>query len=96
MIHVERVHENGNVREDKTDESDEDTGNWDKYESSEHYWRRGRLGQSFQCYLDALSVIDECRMCEQEKAKERENILEARKMGLGDNHVHFPPWKKCK
>ena len=95
-IHLERVHENENVTNDENEESDEETGNWDKYDSTEHYWRRGRLGQSYQCYLDALSVIDECRMSEKEKDIEKENILEARKRAFGDNHVHFPPWKKCR
>ena len=51
------------------------------------------LGKSYQAYLDAVALIDECEMTLEEKEKEKDKILLARKMEFGRSYEYFPPWK---
>ena len=66
----------------------------EKYENTEHYWKRGWLGMAYHTFLDANSVIEKCKISEDEKKKEKEKILEARKLALGSSFKDFPPWSK--
>ena len=63
------------------------------YENTEHYWRRGWLGTIFRTFLDANEVIDSSNLDEENKAKEKEKVLEARKTAFGENYKWYPPWK---
>ena len=65
-----------------------------KYKNTVEVWRTGKLGQSYQVYLDALEVINESDIVEAEKENERVMILEARKKAFGDDFEFYPPWKR--
>ena len=65
----------------------------EKYESTEHYWKTGRLGISYQSYVEALSVIDAC-LPRYEQVVERDLLLEARKKQFGIEYSTYPPWCK--
>ena len=45
-------------------------------------------------FLDANLIIDVCDIPEEEKKKEIEKILDARKAVFGSSFEQFPPWKK--
>ena len=49
---------------------------------------------AYHTFLDANSVIEKCKISEDEKKKEKEKILEARKLALGSSFKDFPPWSK--
>ena len=77
----------GNISFDEGSTIDE------KYENTDHYWRRGWLGPIFRMFLDANEVIDRSNLNEENKAKEKEKVLEARKTVFGENYKWYPPWK---
>ena len=66
----------------------------EKYGRSEHYWGKGKLGMAHYTFLDANLIIDVCDIPEEEKKKEKEKILDARKAVFGSSFEQFPPWKK--
>ena len=66
----------------------------EKYDRCEHYWEKGLLGMAYYTFLDANLIIDACDLPEEEKKKEKEKILAARKAVFGSSYVQFPPWKK--
>ena len=49
-----------------------------KYESTKYYWENGRLGSSYQTYLDADFVIEMC-LPRYEQVIEKDLLLEARR-----------------
>ena len=65
-----------------------------KYENTEHYWKKGRLGVTYLTFLDANYVIDNSELSEEDKKTEKEKILEARKAAFGNSFQNFPPWDK--
>ena len=66
----------------------------EKYDQSEKYWKTGRPGIAYYTFLAANSVLDASDMLEEEKLKEKNKILEARKATFGSSFHQFPPWKK--
>ena len=60
----------------------------------EKFWETGYLGTCFQTYLDALSIVKESNLDENEKDFENTTILDARKEAFGDNYLYVPPWRK--
>ena len=66
----------------------------EEYSSTEHYWKSGRLGRGYQAYIDACDVIKNSDIDEDDKEKEREKILQARKeaFGEGDLYKYYPTW----
>ena len=65
-----------------------------KYENTEHYWRKGRLGVTYITFLDANSIIEHSELSEEDKKTEKVKILEARKAAFGSSFMNFPPWDK--
>ena len=63
----------------------------EKYENTEHYWKTGRLGISYQSYVEALSVIEAC-LPRYEQVVEKDLLLEARKKQFGIEYSTYPPW----
>ena len=61
------------------------------YKETEHYWKSGWLGMSYQNFKDATKIIDESDLSEEEKQNERDALVGARKDAFGDGSVHFPP-----
>ena len=91
-VHMGRKH--GNL-EQLDGEVDIDEIELDKkYDNTEHYWAKGRLGVIYITFLDANSIIDRSKLPEDEKKKEKEKILEARKAAFGSSFHNFPPWNK--
>ena len=82
---IEQLDGNSSVN-DASEEDDE------KYKGVKHYLHTGWLGGGYQTYLDALDVIDESDFKEEVKVIEKEKVLAARKIALGENFKWFPPW----
>ena len=66
------------------------------YQSTEHYWKSGYVGTSYQSYVDSLQIIEESELEESKKETEKAEILQARKkaFGEGDTFQYYPPWRK--
>ena len=93
QIHMARKHCNieqfdGNVSV-ASDEVDDDK----KYSETYYYWKTGKLGTIFQSFIDANDIIGKINLEEEDKSKEKEKVLQARKLAFGNNFRKFPPWK---
>ena len=100
VIHKGRKHKNGasslvigqfdgnDTTNDAEDIDDE------LYKETEHYWKSGWLGKSYQVFKDVTKIIDESDLNEEEKQHEKDAIVGARKDALGDGFVNFPPWRR--
>ena len=66
----------------------------DKYRLSRHYWKTGYLGTTYQQFLDALDIIEESELSENEKLIEKKKVLGSRKDAFGENYKYYPPWDK--
>ena len=67
------------------------------YKRTEDYWKRGTLGTGMgivQRFLYATTIIDESDLNEEEREKEKDALLGARRDALGDGFVNFPPWHR--
>ena len=71
------------------DASEEDD---EKYKYVKHYLHTGWLGGAYQTFLDAMDIINESDLNEELKVIEKEKVLTARKLALGENFSWFPPW----
>ena len=65
-----------------------------KYDNTEHYWIKGRIGVTYHTFLDANYLIDRSNLPAEEKRIEKEKLLEARKVAFGTSFRNFPPWNK--
>ena len=88
-IHMARKHAeieqlDGNVENDEIID--------EKCAGSKHYWEEGRLSTVYQVFLDANEIIDKSELDEEEKKKEKDKLLDARKTAFGAHFKHFPPW----
>ena len=63
------------------------------YDRSDYYWKIGRIGISYQTYVDILDVAQNSELSDTEKGEEKLRVTEARKKTFGNNFKHFPPWK---
>ena len=63
------------------------------YDRSDYYWKTGRIGISYQTYIDIIDVVQNSELSEREKEEEKLRVTEARKKTFGNNFKHFPPWK---
>ena len=63
-----------------------------KYNSTSHYWTRGRIGISYQNYLEAIDIIENTDLEDCDKELEKLKLTEARKEAFGKNYKNFPPW----
>ena len=64
----------------------------EKYSCFEHYLKNGWLGSTYQTFVDAVEVIDECDLQEDTRNLEKTKVLEVRKCALGPNFQGLPPW----
>ena len=66
-----------------------------KYENTEHYWKNGWLGSTYQTFLDANDIIEEVDFSPEDNEAEKNKVLDARKAAFGPgNWRNFPPWSK--
>ena len=79
------------IHESRAHDECVDVGSRDIYEYTKHYWKKGWLGQTYQCFLDATAVIEESKLSEEQKSIEKDKILEARKKALGASYKDDPP-----
>ena len=86
-IHMTRKHEKVEQLDGCVDMEEDD-----KYFSSRHYWKEGRIGTAFQTYLDVIDIIEKSDLTEDAKQVEKGKALEARKVAFGTRHKFFPPW----
>ena len=91
-VHMGRKHRNIDQIDGNSDEEVLDMEK--KYESTEGYWKRGRLGIAFYVFVDCKAIIDASDISEEEKLKEKEKLIDARKAALGSTFHQFPPWSK--
>ena len=91
-VHMARKHRNIDQIDGNSDEKVLDLEK--KYESTEHYWERGRLGIAYYVFVECKEIIDASDISEEEKLKEKEKLLDARKAALGSTFHQFPPWSK--
>jgi hypothetical protein len=52
------------------------------YSKTHQYWKAGILGTIFQLFLKANEIIEKGNLEEEAKCKEKENILQARKLAF--------------
>ena len=62
-----------------------------KYDYTKHYWETGRIGISYQSYLQVLFLVDAC-LPRYEQVIEKDLLYEARKKQFGENYWSYPPW----
>ena len=91
-VHKSRKHStivqlDGNAEVDGTDRDE-------KYFNTEHFWKKGWLGISYQSFIEANEIIDSSDLSFEQKATEKTEILEARKRALGRSFHNFPPWSQ--
>jgi hypothetical protein len=91
-IHMARKHCNIAQVDGNNTIGSEDTDDDDKYAGTRNYWKTGRLGSAFQCFLDANNIIENSNLKSDVKVIEKEKVLEARKLAFGKHFRHFPPW----
>ena len=89
-IHMGRKH--GNI--EQLDGNDDELDNDKRYDSTEHYWKKGRIGMAYHSFLDANHLIDCTDLPKDEKDKEKEKLLDSRKDAFGKSFENYPPWKK--
>ena len=77
----------GNISVASIDEVDDE-----KYSGTIHYWKTGRLSTVYQSFLNATDIIENSNLENKIKVKEKEKILQARKLAFGDDFRNVPPW----
>ena len=85
-MHIRCAHakiENGNARYERTLN--------EKYKNTEHYWKTGRIGISYQSFIEANFLIDAC-LPQYQQVVEKDLLFEARKKQFGSNYYSYPPW----
>ena len=87
-IHMSRKHSNI----EQLDGAADGTGQDMKYDRTSHYWKSGRIGITYQNYLEAIDVIETSDLESHDKEVEKLKVLEARKDAFGRNYKNFPPW----
>ena len=91
-VHMSRKHGNieqlDGIDDNTTEEVDE------KYLESENYWKTGVLGTIYQTFLDVNSIIEYSNMSEDDRNKEKNKALDARKKAFGSEYSRYPPWRK--
>ena len=65
-----------------------------QHSETSHYWKTGRLGTSYQTFIDANDCIEKNNPPEDIKKSEITKILDARKTAFGPNFSHVPPWNR--
>ena len=63
----------------------------EKYENSKFYWETGRVGISYQTYVEALYLIEAC-LPRYEQIIKKDLLLETRKKQFGIDYSNYPPW----
>ena len=79
---------------EQLDGLDDELDKVDRYDNTEHYWRTGRIGMAYHCFLDADKIIDSSDIPKDKKKTEKEKLLDARKNAFGKSSSNYPPWKK--
>ena len=89
-IHMSRKHSKLDQVDGNSDIDIED----EKYSGTNRYWESGRLGTYYQGFLDANYIIETSDLDEEAKIKEKEKVLQARKIAFGEDFRFYPPWRK--
>ena len=84
-VHMARKHSQIEWRDGNAENSTLENPDDDKYENTKDYWEKGHLGGGFQTYIDALEVIGEMNLSNDEMNDEKARILRARKKSLREN-----------
>ena len=88
-VHMSRKHS----RIEQLDGISDGTGQDEKYDRTSHYWAYGRIGISYQNYLEAIEIIETSDLEIHDKEVEKLKVMKARKEAFGKNFKNFPPWK---
>ena len=85
-IHKSRKHEDI-PQIDGADSNQRETDNW--------WEKHNKLSlRSYQMYIDVLKDIEDAKISEEEKLKEKENVTNVRKEALGKILDQCPPWSR--
>ena len=57
-----------------------------------HFWKTPHLGGAYQSYIDAIEVLDDIGIEDDERKMLKEDVLDARKLALGSSFSYYPPW----
>ena len=90
-VHMTRKHANIEQLDGSTSVS-EDLEEDVKYFRTKSYLKEGRLGTSYQGFLDANDIVEKSDLSDKSKNTEKAKILDARKCGIGSNFKHSPSW----
>ena len=92
-IHMTRKHATLEQIDGAIGDGEEDL----QYDRSDYYWKNGRIGISYQTYIDILEIVESSDLSDTEKKNEKARVTDARQKVFGKNYKNFPPWKQtCK
>ena len=91
-LDIQMGRKHGNI--EQLDGNDDEFDNYTRYDNTEHYWNKGRIGMAYHSFLDANHLIDCSDLPKDEKDKEKEKLLDSRKDAFGKSFENYPPWKK--
>ena len=94
QIHMSKKHSTVEQVDGNATLTGEDLVEDEKYSDTCHYWKTGKIGTSFQTFLDVNEIIDGSNLSEVIKDVEKAKVLEARKCAFGENYEYVPPWKQ--
>ena len=92
-IHMTRKHATLEQIDGAIGDGEEDL----QYDHSDYYWKNGRIGISYQTYIDILEIVESSDLSDTEKKNEKARVTDKRQKVFGKNYKNFPPWKQtCK
>ena len=56
-----------------------------------HFWKTPHLGGAYQSYIDAIEVLDDIGIEDDERKMLKEDVLGARKLALETSFNFYPP-----
>ena len=89
-VHTARRHRNNIPQYDG--EIDDFIIEDEPYEGYMHFWKTRHLGGAYQSYIDAIEVLDDIGIEDDERKMLKEDVLDARKLALGSSFSYYPPW----
>ena len=85
-LHIHMTKKHANIEQvDGNETLDDDLEEDAQYKETSHYWKTGRLGTSYQAFIDANDCIEKSNLPEEIKKRETTKILDARKCAFGPN-----------
>ena len=85
-MHIHMTKKHANIEPvDGNETFDDDLEEDAQYKETSHYWKTGRLGTSYQAFIDANDCIEKSNLPEEIKKRETTKFLDTRKCAFGPN-----------